>query len=222
MRLMHEGIVPAQAEDKRVDTAKEFAREFRFVPPITTPLVSAFPIQPSHLQGSKTRLLTQSHEAEQMGRHFLAIHNRSLGSLEIEWEPLRSGAPLMGTVRLPTRVQPFRLSLASLQARPLARCISPIGRANPDTEAERIKDLAGTLGIRLGAVLGQENRTYDLTVEGDVLLTGHREIDGERIEALIRSVVSDADQLERLPLPGQDAGLSQFRFDLEKDPSHES
>jgi len=48
--------------------------------------------------------------------------------------------------------------------------ISPIGRTTPDEEPQLIVDCAARVPSRIGAILTKEDRSYDLTVEDDVLL----------------------------------------------------
>jgi hypothetical protein len=65
-----------------------------------------------------------------------------------------------------------------------------------------------------------EERTYDLTVEGDVLLAARPEDDALRVGMLISRVASTADALEQEFLPGQDEVLDTFHHDLVKEADH--
>lgn len=69
---------------------------------------------------------------------------------------------------------------------------------------------------RVGAILGQDERSYDLTVEDDVLLAGE-EHDAARVAALVRRVATQADLLEQRHLPGRDEPLSTFQGELERE-----
>jgi hypothetical protein len=60
------------------------------------------------------------------------------------------------------------------------------------------------------------DRTYDLTVEDDVLLSA-TETDASRLSLLVRRVVSWADALEQRHLPGRDEVLAFFRDELSKE-----
>ncbi len=67
--------------------------------------------------------------------------------------------------------------------------------------------------MKIGAILTNDNRTYDLTVESEVLLPKAGKDDIARVSRLIRRVVHQADELEQKHLPGDDAALDQFRDD---------
>jgi hypothetical protein len=68
--------------------------------------------------------------------------------------------------------------------------------------------------IRIGAIVTREERTYDLTVEGDVLLANSEETDAARVSLLVNRVVQHADLLEQEYLPGRDEVLATFREEL--------
>jgi hypothetical protein len=53
MRLMHEGLVLAGHEERRIDTTKEFERTYRPSAAGAQPLISSFPVRPEHLVGEK-------------------------------------------------------------------------------------------------------------------------------------------------------------------------
>ena len=70
---------------------------------------------------------------------------------------------------------------------------------------------------RIGAILTREERTYDLTVEDDVLL-GAAEHDAARVGLLVRRVVHQADRMEHEHFAGdRDAPLSEFEDDLREE-----
>lgn len=77
---------------------------------------------------------------------------QALGGAEITWEPLVTSRPLMGTIKLSGRIQPFSLVLRSLGSHPVVRCISPIGLTDTEGNAGMIQDRAMRLGVRLGAI----------------------------------------------------------------------
>jgi hypothetical protein len=94
------------------------------------------------------------------------------------------------------------------------RCTSPIGQVEPGFEQERVLSGAARLPIWIGAVEARIDQTYDLTVEGEVLLDKNGATDLARVGMLIQRVVSQADALEQLYLPGQDEVLDTFRSEL--------
>ena len=51
----------------------------------------------------------------------------TLPGMEINWEPRAEPGHVLGTAHLGSRRQPFALTLRSVDARPVVRCISPIG-----------------------------------------------------------------------------------------------
>lgn len=221
LRLMHEGIISSTVEEKSIDSNKEFARGSRRVAQISGRLHSAFPVQPQHLMGHINRLESDSLNAKTMESRFYALAASHLPGLSIEWEPKTSPGVLMGTARIGSRVQPFSLILKSIGAWPSIRCISPIGCLKPEEGQEAVADSAKKLNICIGAIITHEIRTYDLTVESDVLLARDASTDAARVEMLIQQVVQQADQLEEYHLPGKDEPLPTFKGELEKEGSHE-
>jgi len=73
---------------------------------------------------------------------------------------------------------------------------------------------AAVLPIRIGAIVVQEERTYDLTVESDVLLAASDETDDSRVALLVQQTVQQADKLEQEHLPGRDEVLTTFSVEL--------
>jgi hypothetical protein len=66
-------------------------------------------------------------------------------------------------------------------------------------------------------ILTAESRTYDLTVEDEMLLTVNEGVDAARVAALVRRVVTLADALEQEHLPGRDEELATFRAELARE-----
>jgi hypothetical protein len=128
---------------------------------------------------------------------------------------------LFGTVMLGRRQQPFTLLLRSFADRILVRCISPVGRVFLENHDNAVQASTAKLSVRVGAIPTEENRTYDLTIEEDVILPDDQAADAARVAWLIRHVTTTADQLEQTHLPGQDEPLATFKADLEKEMSHE-
>jgi hypothetical protein len=71
--------------------------------------------------------------------------------------------------------------------------------------------------MKIGASLTPDERTYDLTVEGEVILSHSGEFDTQRVASLICRVVAQADALEQEHLPGVDAALEAFREEPDRE-----
>lgn len=68
--------------------------------------------------------------------------------------------------------------------------------------------------VRIGAIIGRDDASYDLTVEEDVLL-GDPQHDVARVALLLRRVADQADELEQIHLPSLDQPLDVFEADLQ-------
>jgi hypothetical protein len=95
--------------------------------------------------------------------------------------------------------------------------LSPVGRVVPAElhatfEARRLRS-----ACRVGAILSEDETSYDLTIEEDVLLAEPAH-DIARLALLVRRVVEQADAFEQALLPGRDEPIDSFRDDLEKEP----
>jgi hypothetical protein len=221
LRLMHEGLTTTSSGDERsIDAAKEFVRGRRLVPQIRERLKSAFPVTPEQLQGADRGLAVCADVAHHLNERFTQLGKTDLPDLDIEWEPQVEPGMLLGTVRLEYRVQPFSLLLRSVGTHPAVRCISPVGCVAPGVDQDAVVASAAILPVRIGAVLTQEERTYDLTAEGDVLLAASAETDAVRVASLIRRVTRHADALEQEHLPGRDEVLATFRGELSQEGGH--
>ncbi len=214
LRLMHEGLGTTGPESRRVDVAREMVGGLPPVERITTRLHSAFPIDGRWLKGTRRALAVDvDHAADAMTRF------RGLGALTmdgdghaIEWDDDCPEAAMFGTVRFAVRQQPLALYLRSFGHHLLVRCVSPIGRVSPSEAPDRVKREARQVCARIGAIRLSEERSYDLTVEDDVVLGVHA-ADLARVATLIARVVSKADELEQRLLAG-DRDLATFREDL--------
>ncbi len=220
LRLMHEGLTAAGGDERSIDAGKEFVRGRRHVPQIRERLKSAFPVKPEHLRRGGAGLAVGPDMARLLNERFARLSEAELPNLDITWEPPAEAGMLLGTVRLGSRVQPFSLLLRSVGEHPAIRCISPVGCVGPGAEQDSVVSSAASLPIRIGAVLTREERTYDLTAEGDVLLAASAETDAPRVAALIRRVTQQADTLEQEHLPGRDEVLAAFRGELSQEGSH--
>lgn len=81
---------------------------------------------------------------------------------------------------------------------------------------EAIRDSVRTKPVRIGAVLDREDGSYNLTVQGGVLL-GRRDHDAERVSGLLKRVAEHADFLEQIHLPDADRALDVFADDLRQE-----
>lgn len=214
LRLMHEGLVVRTPSERSIDMTKEMARGRQAVEPIREPLTTAFPVRREHIKGDSRPLAVTATRAEALRARFARLASRPLPGLSVEWEPRTELGVLHGTARLGSRIQPLTLILRSLGAWPSVRCISPVGCIRPGAQQERIVASAARSAARIGAILTAEIRTYDLTVEDEVLLAVDDRNDAVRVAALVRRVVTLADSLEQEHLPGKDEGLATFREEL--------
>ena len=70
--------------------------------------------------------------------------------------------------------------------------------------------------VRLGAILTQQEHSYDLTVEDDIILACPKH-DRTRLSMLLQRVANQADILEQTHLPNRDQPLKAFKEDLQKE-----
>jgi hypothetical protein len=218
LRLMHESLEAPATEQRRIDVEREILVTRRRRDVSREPLRSAFPVPESVLRGPQRSLAVADDLAARLRERFACLTRPALGGLSIAWAQHPPRGSLLGTVTLPSgRVQPFTLILRAEHGCPVVRCISPIGRTDPDAEPEPIVARAARLPSRIGAILTREERRYDLTVEDDVLL-GAPEHDVTRVGALIRRVAEQADRMEREHFEdGRDAALAAFEDDLREE-----
>ena len=99
------------------------------------------------------------------------------------------------------RIQPFGLFLKSDGERLVIRCVSPVGRLEPESTMAALEQSARSHQVRLGVILGRHDAQYDLTVEGDVLLSDPLQ-DRARVGVLLRRVLDTG---------GPTAWLAKFR-----------
>ena len=76
--------------------------------------------------------------------------------------------------------------------------------------------------VHIGAIITSEEKTYNLTVEEDVLLRKEDVHDTKRVAALIRRVVEQANLEEQMGLPGLDEPVHDFVTQTGKEDVHES
>jgi hypothetical protein len=214
LRLMHEGLQAPVLEDRRLDVRREMLDGETALERITKKLTSAFPIAPGLLNGKRKATAVSpgldSVALERFGR----LRALASPSLAVRWEEPSAGESpgiLLGTGILEGRQQPFGLYLRAHRGLLVVRCISPIGQVRPAETADAIKRIARELRARVCAV-EDEDRTYDLTVEEDVLL-GLEPHDAPRVLSMLRRVLTQADEIERRFLQ-VDEPLKTFASDL--------
>jgi hypothetical protein len=217
LRLMHEGLAVPKGDHRQIDVGRELAAGGRVVETIRERLKSAFPVQAWALDGSRPGLLANSLTANAALERLERLTRTQFDGLDVHWERSQRNGRILGTVRLPTRrVQPFTLVLKSEGDRLILRCISPVGRVGPAEAMALIEESARENPARVGAIVGRDDVSYDLTVEDDVLL-GDPSLDSARVELLLSRVAQQADVLEQIHLPDLDQALEVFEGDLSRD-----
>ena len=218
--LMHEGLTFHSKEDRRIDTSREFMLGRRVIPKIQEKLRTAFGIRADLCCGDVLELSIGPEVSEAIVERFRLLSDCLLPGLTIEWEPQPSAGKLLGSVRFPERQQPFALLLRSYNHRTIVRCISPVGRVSPGRIIEDLQEFVSRRSVYLGAILTEKDRTYDLTVEGDVLLGRSSVHNLERVASLIRRVTIAADELEQKACERRDEPMDTFRPDIENEGTH--
>jgi hypothetical protein len=199
--------------------ATEILRVQREIAQIREPLRTAFPIRDEMLHAPARALAVTPGEAAELQERFLTLPERGLGIGTIEWAHRAADHALFGTMQLRTRQQPFTLLLRSVDGRPVVRCVSPVGCVSLELTEEAIRAAAHKSGVRVGAVFNQSLASYNLTIEGDVLL-GPPGADIGRVRWLLERVASVADRIEETLL-GLDEPMTTFRNDLETEAVYE-
>jgi len=221
LRLMHEGLILPSRDEKKVNLGRELEAERHPVPQIRDPLKSAFRVQEEHLRGERRALTTSPLLAEKARQRFGRLVSTPLPEVEVKWECVAQPERLFGTAMLHGRQQPFTLLLRTFADWILVRCISPVGRVLLQTDDAAIESSTAQESIRMGAIPAEQDLTYNLTVEEDVVLPDDESADATRLAWLIRKVTTAADRLELAHLPGKDEPLVTFKADLEKEMCHE-
>ncbi len=195
VRLMHEDLIIEGREEKRIDLTTEIVRGRRTYVPPAVPLETAFGVTPEMLDGVDRPLAVAATIAEEITARFRRIPEL-LGNASIEWHDTVEQGTLLGVLRIADRTQPFTLFLRSVSARQLVRCVSPVGRVHSADQWRELSDWETQSPIaRLASVVDPDADTYNVTVEGDILL-GPVDADSERVQYLIRSVAVEADEVE--------------------------
>lgn len=217
LRLMHEGLSVPKGDHRRVDVSREMIEGGRTTEPIRGRLHSAFPIPKWALQGRRLALAADAALGASVLARFEKLGGAEYPDLAIDWEPSLQNGTLLGTVRLTSgRIQPFALLLKSDEGRLAVRCVSPVGLVDPGGTMEAVEESTRAHAVRVGAIVGRDEGTYDLTVEEDVLLAAP-EFDVSRVGTLLRRVAAEADALEQIHLPALDQPLDLFEADLKSE-----
>lgn len=220
IRLMHEGLAVPAVEGTSLNVNLDIHRLGPMPIQPTELLRTAFPIRPVLLHGRRRKLAVQPDLVQSVTKRFDAIAGRRFSTLDVDWEGVAHRGRIMGTARVGGRIQPFTLMLSSVEGRAIVRCISPVGRVYPSDDPFEIERLTGGAPVKLGVLPARDAGTYDMTVQGEVLLA-HRISDVlARVETLIVRVASHADAMEQALLAGHDAPLSKFRSDLVRESVH--
>jgi hypothetical protein len=206
LRLMHEGLVLAGKEERRIDTVKEFERIYRPSVAGEHPLVSSFPIRKEHLLGAECDVAPVMKEVDRLSKRFQAIRGMKIEGIAVEWEPNPPVGALVGRAALDSRVQPITLSLDLCGYHPRIRCTSPIGRLHPDARWEDVVSSATRTGARIGAIPDGDAGLFDLTIEEDVLLSAAPEHDAARVRILLTRTIDQINRLDHLAVPGRSVG----------------
>jgi len=214
LRLMHEGLSVPKGAHRRVDVGREMVSSRRTVDTIKGRLRSAFPIPEWALSGGKRPLAIDGDRVSAVLGRFERLSAAQYGTLEIQWETSLGNGRLLGTVKLATgRIQPFALLLKSDGEQLVVRCVSPVGVVGPEETMPAVEESALACPVKIGAIIGRDEGSYDLTVEDDVLLADPQH-DVARVTMLLRRVAEQADALEQIHLPSLDQPLKVFEADL--------
>lgn len=215
MRAMHEGLSPPRLVDPKMNQHEAMLQHRRRVQEEQKPLRSAFPIRRELLRGERTTLAVTPERALAAWGRFERLRESLIDvvPLPITWDGASVDGALLGTAHLGSRLQPFILTLRSLEDRLLVRCVSPIGLVRIDERHAEVAEVVGDRRVRLSAIVTEDNRTYNLTVEDDTLLATDTRTDALRVGLCLRRVVEAADAVE-LTLLEADAPLSLFAPDL--------
>ncbi len=218
VRLMHENLGGAEAEERTLDMSKEMLRERRDTRQLSEPLMTAFPVRDEFVQAPDRPLAVTPDTAADLRARFAALPHSVCDEGLVTWEDCINENALLGTIPLRTRSQPFTLILRSTHGLPTVRCVSPVGQVDLDLEGEEIAGAVRGTGVRIGAEYDERMSSYNLTIEGDVVL-GDRRHDAERVKWLLQQVTAVADHLEEAVLE-KDQPMAAFRDDLAGEASY--
>lgn len=218
LRLMHEGLVFSTRDDKEIDVDQEFIKTSDDIPRIKNKLKSAFEVRDEFLHGEKTELKVGHKEAEAVEARFDNLKSGIVAIIDVAWEDYPIPGKIYGTVKFGERQHPFRLELGSVDARPLVRCVSPIGRVEINGELKRVQKYVQDNPLRICAFIKDDSEYLcELTVEGDVVLGERVSDDANRVGEMVRRITYEADRIENVLRGNDEMPMSEFRdgFDQE-------
>lgn len=216
MELMHKDLRSDVPQENRIDVSKEIVRERRQIPRITESLETAFPGH-EHLRAKSRPLAVSPRTERALLSRFEAL--RKLGTGRIAFEESSARGVLFGAIQLQDRTQPFTLFARSIGGRPLIRCVSPVGRIEDPEDQETVRSAAFGTGVRLTVFEDDRFKSYNVTIEGDVMLESAA-TDAARVQWLLDRVTLVADRLEERVL-GTDQSMEVFRDSLKHEPAYE-
>ena len=217
LRLMHRGLIQSDNWSKRISVSNEVTRGRREIPQVKEPLRTAFPVRSELLIAIEDPQTIDTERTRQKVASVGHLYELLQQAPDFGWEKCGNAGMLLGTARLGQRIQPFALHLAHIGQCLAIRCVSPIGNVGPDDRMDEIVAFSGSCQAVIGAVPTADGRSYDLTIEGEVMLLDDPPLDAQRVLMLVRRIVLSADEFEQEFLPGLDAPLTEFRADLEKE-----
>jgi hypothetical protein len=213
MRLMHEDLTATGDESRKLNVSLELLQGERRVAQIQDPLRTAFPIREEFLDAPDRALEINPAAIQKLVDSFKSLPRILEPWVPIDWEQVTDHNALFGSFRLRTRLQPFTLLLRSIAGKPIVRCVSPVGLLQSTFDESTIHEALEGSGIRIAAVFDQKLNSYDITIEGDVLLGDRHEECGARVSWLLQSVAKAADRMEEKLLE-IDQPMQSFREDL--------
>ncbi len=217
LRLMHAGLIISGEKERIINTIKEFVNARRLVPQILDRLTSAFPVRLEHLQGATKQISTNLDFTQNLAERFACLSQDTLPGVDIAWEPQTNPIELRGTGQLGDRIQDFKLLIKSVGANSVVKCIRHVGCFSFNGDQSSIVDHAASAPIKIGSTDIDEDRTYGLTVEGEIIFTTIPETDRCRVGMLISRIISQTDALVQVHSSDKDEGLNTFRSELVKE-----
>jgi hypothetical protein len=219
MRLMHEDLGSHDGGQRTLDVSKEILRIQRDLEQLREPLKTAFPVRSEHLAGPQRSLDVGPESVNALLQRFQRLPQLLAPACRVRWEDRLFTNALFGTMDLRLRRQPFTLILRSIGGRPAIRCVSPVGTLKLELEEQQVFEATRPGAIRVGVVFDATFESYNLTIEGDVLL-GCEEHDLSRVSWLLEQVNTAADRLEEIILR-RDEPMTTFRSDLDREAAYE-
>jgi hypothetical protein len=216
MELMHQDLCVDLPQENKLNVATEIVRPRRVIPRITNALETAFPGD-QHVNGRTRPLAVQKSIEKQLLKRFELL--RKLGRGRLVFEESVARGVLFGTIQLQTRTQPFTLFARSIAGRPLVRCVSPVGQIEDPESHEIVRTAVDATGVRLTVFEDDRFKSYNVTIEGDVVL-GPATADLERVQWLLDRVTLVADRLEKEILE-LDQSMDVFRDAIKHEPAYE-